>query len=68
MLNGKYDSVFPYDLFIQPMYDLLATPKADKKLVLFDSDHVPPRDGLVSETLKWFDLYLGKVNTADASL
>ncbi|HEX6890865.1 MAG TPA: SUMF1/EgtB/PvdO family nonheme iron enzyme [Chryseolinea sp.] len=61
MLNGKYDSVFPLDIFILPMYESLSTPKNDKKLVLFDTDHIPPHDGMVSETLSWFDKYLGKV-------
>ena len=61
MLNGKYDSVFPFDIFIRPMYESLSTRKQDKKLVLFDTDHIPPHDGMVSETLAWFDKYLGKV-------
>jgi len=68
MLNGKYDSIFPYDLFIEPMYQLLGTPEADKKLVLFDSDHIPPKEGMVTETLNWLDIYLGKVNKVDNSL
>jgi hypothetical protein len=61
MLNGKYDSVFPFDFYIKPMYESLSTLKQDKKLVLFDTDHIPPHDGMVSETLAWFDKYLGKV-------
>jgi len=68
MLNGRYDSIFPYDLFIQPMYESLGTPKADKKLVLFDSDHIPPKEGMVTETLNWLDIYLGKVTKDEAAL
>jgi hypothetical protein len=68
MLNGRYDSIFPYDLFIQPMYESLGTPKADKKLVLFDSDHIPPKEGMVRETLNWLDIYLGKVTKDEAAL
>lgn len=64
MLNGKYDSVFPVDLFILPMFESLSTPKKDKKLILFDTDHIPPHDGMVTETLGWFDKYLGKVKTS----
>ena len=66
MLNGRYDSVLPLDAYIRPMYESLSTPKKDKKLVLFDTDHIPPQDGLTSETLAWFDRYMGKVNAIAA--
>ncbi|HMG93832.1 MAG TPA: SUMF1/EgtB/PvdO family nonheme iron enzyme [Chryseolinea sp.] len=61
MLNGKYDSVLPLDSYIRPMYESISTPKKDKKLVLFETDHIPPQDGMVRETLAWFDKYMGKV-------
>jgi dienelactone hydrolase len=61
MLNGKYDSIFPVDVYIQPMHKALSTPERDKKLVLFDTDHIPPSDGMIRETLGWFDKYMGKV-------
>ncbi len=44
------------------MYDLLGTPKEDKQLVLFDTDHFVPWTELVKHTLAWLDKYLGPVN------
>lgn len=66
MLNGKYDSVFPVDVYIRPLYESLATLASDKKLVLFDTDHIPPREGMITETLNWFDKYMGLVNITEA--
>jgi hypothetical protein len=43
------------------MYDLLGTPEKNKKLVLFESDHIPPHNELVREILAWLDQYLGPV-------
>ncbi|MEJ2613648.1 MAG: protein kinase [Ignavibacteriaceae bacterium] len=61
MLNGKYDMILPYDKAIKPMYDLLGTPKKDKKLILYETDHIPPKKEFIKETLAWFDKYLGPV-------
>jgi cephalosporin-C deacetylase-like acetyl esterase len=61
MLNGKYDMAFPYETSVSPMYDLLGTPEADKKMVLYDTDHFIPRNKLIKETLDWLDRYLGPV-------
>jgi dienelactone hydrolase len=61
MLNGRYDSFFAYDKSIKPMFDMLGTPKEDKVLKLYDTDHVPPKNEFVKETLAWFDKYLGPV-------
>jgi len=41
---------------------MLGTPAADKKHVVFQSSHVVPQEGMVRETLAWFDKYLGTVN------
>ncbi len=65
MLNGKYDSVLPFDVYIKPLYESISTPKKDKKLVLFDTDHIPPQDGMIKETLAWFDKYLVTVKAVD---
>ena len=62
MLNGRHDSFFRHETSIRPMYDLLGTPDEDKKLVLFESDHIVPREGFIRETLAWLDTYLGPVN------
>ncbi len=61
MLNGKYDTLFPYETSIKPMFDLLGTPSEHKKLILYETDHIPPRDEFIKETLAWLDRYLGPV-------
>jgi hypothetical protein len=60
MLNGKYD--IDVDARIRPMLDLLGTPAEDKRLILYDTDHIPPRAEFIKETLAWLDRYLGPVN------
>ncbi len=59
MLNGKYDTIHPYETSIKPMFDLLGTPNDKKELRLYETDHIPPRNELVKETLAWLDRYLG---------
>jgi dipeptidyl aminopeptidase/acylaminoacyl peptidase len=62
MLNGRYDMSFPLETHVKPMFDLLGTPKEDKRLVLYETDHFIPRNEMVKETLAWLDKYLGPVN------
>ena len=66
MINGRYDSSFNLDYEIKNMYLLLGTPTEDKRLVLFDSDHLAPREDLVRETLSYLDEYFGPVELTDA--
>jgi dipeptidyl aminopeptidase/acylaminoacyl peptidase len=61
MLNGKYDSSLPVETSSRPMFELLGTPTEHKELKLYDTDHVPPINETIRETLAWFDKYLGKV-------
>ena len=61
MLNGRYDTINRYETTIKPAFDLLGTPAADKKLVLYDTDHIPPVNDMIKETLAWLDKYLGPV-------
>lgn len=64
MFNGRYDSFFPLDTSIQPFYENLGTPDADKKLVVTDSNHFVAAysaNQLISEALDWMDKYLGPV-------
>ena len=59
MLNGRYDSEIPYG--IQPGFDLLGTPDEHKELKLYETDHIPPLNEFIRETLAWLDRYLGPV-------
>jgi dienelactone hydrolase len=62
MLNGRYDAYFPPETSSQPMLDLLGTPAEDKQIIFYDTDHIPPREEYIKETLAWLDRYLGPVN------
>ena len=61
MLNGRYDSVFPYETAQKPFLKLLGTPADKKKQILFDGGHFLPRPMMMAESLKWLDQYLGPV-------
>ena len=61
MMNGKYDAGFIPDLSQRPLYELLGTPDSDKKYLLYETDHIPPRIEYIRETLAWLDKYLGPV-------
>ncbi len=61
MINGRYDSAWRIDYEIKNMFELLGTPAEDKKLVLFDSDHLAPKKDLVKEALSFLDEYFGPV-------
>jgi dienelactone hydrolase len=61
MINGRYDSIFAFETRIKAMFDLLGTPDEHKKLVLFDTDHIPPRNEMIKEILSWLDKYLEPV-------
>jgi len=61
MLNGRYDMTFPYELTVKPMFDLMGTPKEQKKLKLYDTDHFIPKNEFIKEALEWLDKYLGPV-------
>jgi serine/threonine protein kinase len=62
MLNGRYDSFFPYEAAIKPMFDMLGTPDEHKELKLYETDHIPPKNNFIRDTLAWLDRYLGPVN------
>jgi dienelactone hydrolase len=62
MLNGRHDYVLPYETSQKPLFNLLATPAADKRHVVYDAGHDPlPRNQFVREILAWLDRYLGPV-------
>jgi eukaryotic-like serine/threonine-protein kinase len=59
MLNGKFDMFFPEETSQKPMYNLLGSKIKDLKT--YNEGHLVPRQDLIKETLKWYDLYLGEV-------
>ena len=62
MLNGRYDFVEPVDTAQRPMFDLFATPAADKRHVIFETGHaVVTLQPMIKEALDWLDRYLGPV-------
>jgi serine/threonine protein kinase/cephalosporin-C deacetylase-like acetyl esterase len=61
MLNGKYDTFTPPETSQKPMFDLLATPAEYKQWKLYETDHIPPVNEFIKETLAWLDRYLGPV-------
>ena len=61
ILNGKYDAIFPPETSSRVLLDLLGTPPKDKKLILYETDHIPPRVEYIKETLSWLDKYLGSI-------
>ena len=42
MLNGRFDAIEPVDTAQRPMFELLGTPKDQKKWVVFEDDHSMP--------------------------
>jgi dienelactone hydrolase len=61
MLNGKYDSLFPYETTVIPFLDLLGTPVDNKKSLVYETDHDVPQSEMIKETLIWLDKYFGPV-------
>jgi cephalosporin-C deacetylase-like acetyl esterase len=61
MLNGHYDFFFPVDSTQIPFYNLLGPKKDQKKRVQYETGHNIPRNELIKEMLKWYDLWLGPV-------
>jgi len=60
MINGRFDTLVGLDN-IMNMYHLLGTPQKNKKLVLFDSDHLAAKKDLVRESIAWLDHQFGQV-------
>ena len=61
MLNGRYDSLHDIREDVEPMFHLLGTRVEHKRLILYGTDHLPPRTEYVKETLAWLDRHLGPV-------
>jgi len=61
MLNGRYDTTNSFEETSKPLFDLLGTSAQHKRLMLYDTDHIPPHNEYIKETLAWLDKYLGPV-------
>ncbi len=61
MLNGKYDFFCPPETSSRPMINHMGTSSDQKRLILYETDHIPPRAEFIKETLTWLDKYLGPV-------
>ena len=64
MISARYDFFFPLETSQRPLFELLGTPVADKKWVVYDGGHSVPRNKLIAESLAWLDRYLGPVNSS----
>ena len=61
MMSGRYDTIFDVETSVKPMFDLLGTSAEHKRLVICETDHIPPQNEFIRETLAWLDKYLGPV-------
>ena len=62
MMNGRYDTSFPYDSCQRPLFEHLGTPPKEKKHVIYETGHNVFSDReAVRECLDWLDKYLGPV-------
>ena len=68
MLNGRDDSLFPFETAQKPLFELLGTPPEHKKHVLFPGAHSIPweyRKQYHKEIVDWLDKYLGPIQRTD---
>jgi cephalosporin-C deacetylase-like acetyl esterase len=64
ILNGELDFFFPPETSQRPMFELLGTPAADKRRMVYPGGHSVPRTEMIKESLQWLDRYLGPVGSA----
>jgi dienelactone hydrolase len=62
MLNGRYDYRFPVETNLEPFFNYLGTPKEDKRLCIYETDHYVVKSDMIREVLGWLDKYFGPVN------
>ena len=64
MLNGNQDFIFPLQTMQLGLFNVLGTPTADKRHVLYPGGHeiaITKRSQIAPEVLAWLDKYLGPV-------
>ena len=59
MLNGRYDFFYPTATSQEPMFQLLGTPSAHKRRIVYETSHNIPRNELIKEVVGWLDKYWG---------
>jgi len=67
-INGKEDSLYPYETAQRPLFNLLGTPMDDKRHVIFPGEHNilwEYREQYHQEIIRWLDHYLGPVGQMD---
>ena len=61
MLGGRFDYENPVETHQQGMLDLFKTTEEHKRLVVYETGHLPlPRGEMIREILGWLDRYLGE--------
>jgi dienelactone hydrolase len=58
---GRYDGVRPLESHGSPVFELLGTPAAHKRMAVADAGHIVPLADVIREALPWLDRYLGPV-------
>ena len=58
-LVGEYDQIFPLKHSAEPAFNNLGTDAADKRLVVYPTEHSLPKNERIHETLDWLDKYFG---------
>ncbi len=58
MLNGRFDTVFPYEISQVPFFKHLGTPERDKHMLVWDNGHAVPLEKAIPASLAWYDKYL----------
>jgi len=58
MINGRYDTVFPYETSQVPFFNHLGTAKDEKRTVLSENGHIVSMNVMARESQAWFDRYL----------
>ena len=64
MLNGRHDPIFPYETSQVPLFNLLATPPAQKRHSVYPGGHSVLQwfDDMVREHYEWLDTVFGPVS------
>jgi class 3 adenylate cyclase/formylglycine-generating enzyme required for sulfatase activity/dienelactone hydrolase len=69
MLNGRYDFVFPLETHQLSFFEMLGTPPADKRHVIYEAGHFAfPLGEAIRENLAWLDRTLGPTGADQAAL